>query len=92
MPPRKRAAAAPKPEPAVEQEELEASATEESPEGTAEADNTEGTAPADSPEPEPEHTEDDALDAELPCTICFADGWPDGVTARGCEHGTWTRT
>lgn len=78
MPPRKRAAAAAKPEPQGEQEGREAPAAEEAPE-------TEGVEDAKPDEGAP-------ADADLPCTVCFPDGWPDGVTARGCEHGSWTRT
>lgn len=89
MPPRKRTAAAPKPEPVLEEEGLEAPAAEETPEagGVEEAEPDRAASPAD---PEPKKA--DPADADLPCTVCFPDGWPDGVTARGCEHGSWTRT
>lgn len=29
--------------------------------------------------------------APLPCTECLPGGWPDGASAVGCTHGTWTR-
>ncbi|MGW2971336.1 hypothetical protein ACWDBO_31585 [Streptomyces mirabilis] len=78
MPPRKRAAAAAKPEPLGEQEGPEAPAVEE----TSEADGVKDAKPSAAA----------PTDVDLPCTVCFPDGWPDGVTARGCEHGSWTRT
>lgn len=28
---------------------------------------------------------------ERPCPLCFPDGWPQGATAVGCEHGHWAR-
>jgi hypothetical protein len=84
MPPRKRAAAAPKTQPAGKQEGLEAPDTEETPE----ADSVEEAAPDQSAGPD---SPADPASANLPCTVCFPDGWPDGVTARGCEHGSWTR-
>jgi hypothetical protein len=94
MPPRKRAASAPKSEP--EQEELETPADEVAPKETPEAVGAEEAEPEEAPSPEtpadPEPPEDDPADADLPCISCFSDGWPDGVTARGCEHGSWTRT
>ena len=29
---------------------------------------------------------------DTPCEEHFPTGWPDGVTAVGCEHGSWTRS
>ena len=28
---------------------------------------------------------------EPPCTECFPNGWPDGVTCAGCAHGQYYR-
>ena len=25
------------------------------------------------------------------CSVCNPDGWPEGVTGYGCEHGIWAR-
>lgn len=25
------------------------------------------------------------------CGLCYPDGWPEGATGLGCQHGSWTR-
>jgi hypothetical protein len=25
------------------------------------------------------------------CGDCYPEGWPDGATGLGCQHGSWTR-
>jgi hypothetical protein len=96
MPPRKRAASAPKADP--EQEPQETPAEDANEEPTAE----------EAPEPakaaksrEPDKAPADAGWEASPaapdskpslCRIHFADGVSDGVTAVACEHGSWVRT
>ncbi|MGW5123307.1 hypothetical protein ACWEQ7_04430 [Streptomyces sp. NPDC004069] len=33
----------------------------------------------------------DLQTVERPCPECIPNGWPEGVFAVGCTHGTWTR-
>ena len=48
-------------------------------------------APTETTSHAPQETKRGRRTAEAPCKICFPDGWPDSVTAVGCEHGSWTR-
>ncbi|MGE7437948.1 hypothetical protein [Kitasatospora sp. NPDC001175] len=34
-------------------------------------------------------TDPDTANREQPCPECFPDGWPEGASAVGCEHGSW---
>lgn len=94
MPPRAKKTTQAKPESEAEQETLQAPADEVPDEQPAAAD-PEAATPEDVSEPtppvEPEPARGDAQSDDLPCPVCFSDGWPDGVTSRGCEHGTWQR-
>lgn len=90
MPPRKRAAPAPKPKPAAEPEGLDALA-EDAPEEAADAGDAEADEATDAAPAEPEPAKGGDPDAEQPCTDCFPAGWPDGATSAGCGHGTWNR-
>jgi hypothetical protein len=45
--------------------------------------------PAPQAEPKPKRSE--RRPAALPCSICFPNGWSEGSTAVGCEHGSWKR-
>lgn len=47
--------------------------------------------PAEETSEEPQAAKRTRRTAVEPCTTCFPDGWPDGATAVGCEHGSWTR-
>ena len=85
MPPRKRAASAPKPEDALapeatDENQLPADGNQEPAAGDG---DTGGTPP-----------ERSDLQAEAPCAECFPGGWAAQATvvgALGCEHGTWQR-
>lgn len=89
MPPRKRAASAPKPdieEPAVED------GSEETAGGLAVAEPENLDAPGGDAEAKSERS--DIQTGEEPCTDCFPGGWVAQATvvgALGCEHGTWQR-
>jgi len=102
MPPRKRAASAPKSEP--EQEPLAPETEDEATGQQADADSHEPASPhADGDqEPDDEGSKDDKGDeperselqaADKPCGECFPNGWPDleGTFSVGCTHGTYTR-
>jgi hypothetical protein len=96
MPPRKRAASAPKTDPEQEPLETPAKDAEEEPatEGGPEPDAAPQKAPA---------VEDEKADAgwkaspaapDSGSSLCrkhFSDGVTDGVTAVACEHGSWYR-
>lgn len=77
MPPRKRAASAPKAE--SEQEPL-APETEDD----DQQDESPEQAPAGADATEPERS-------DLPCQECMPNGWPEGAYAVGCAHGTYVR-
>lgn len=103
MPPRKRAAAAPKtteapgadtapPEPAPP------AAGDETETAQPPATNGPGTADADLPpeettaaEPPAPPARSDLKDVEQPCAECFPNGWPEQAFSVGCTHGTWIR-
>lgn len=100
MPPRKRAASAPKPDPngcVVEP------ATEDDGDGTSEvpvepqdsddtgASTDSASAPAPDGDEEPGPERSDLQSVEAPCAECFPNGWPAQGYAVGCTHGTWTR-
>ncbi|MEV7034632.1 hypothetical protein AB0N99_30925 [Streptomyces sp. NPDC093272] len=102
MPPRKRAASAPKADP--EQEPAVIEADEEAPPNEADGSTAElvpgdpEDADADEEqEPkagEPEGDEPERSDlqtAEQPCAECCPNGWPEGAFSVGCTHGTWVR-
>ncbi|MEU0818961.1 hypothetical protein [Streptomyces mirabilis] len=76
MPPRKRAASAPKPE------------TEGTVAPLAE-DDSDDPAAEQPDEPKPERSDLQPVDA--PCLECFPNGWPEQSFAVGCTHSTWKR-
>lgn len=102
MPPRKRAASAPKDE--SEQEPL-------APENEADGQQADATGDPDAREPhdsddtgagdesaanagdgdgeKPERS--DLQTVDKPCEECFPNGWPEGAFSVGCTHGTWIR-
>lgn len=87
MPPRKRAQAAPKPDP----EETDGPVTDDETPPAAEQDS-DGASPDGDTEATPEQASVET-DSE-PCGQCFPGGWAaraDIVGALGCEHGTWQR-
>lgn len=87
MPPRKRAASAPKPDP---EETTEPVAEDDGDETTAEAVTAEPQDSDGDTEAKPERSDIQMVD--VPCPTCFPDGWGGpAVGARGCEHGTWQR-
>jgi hypothetical protein len=97
MPPRKRAASAPKTEEPDEQT-VEAPAEAEAGGG----DEAAAEAPVESvaeesaqpDESDGEQTRSDVQTGGEPCGYCFPGGWAakaDTVGALGCEHGTWQR-
>lgn len=107
MPPRKRAASAPKEEPAKEPETLEteggqqAELSDEDAASEAEAavepqdsddPGTDGpTAPAQDGETEAAPERSELQEADQPCSECMPNGWPEGAFSVGCTHGTWVR-
>lgn len=83
MPPRKRAASAPKAEPG--QEPL-------APED--EADGQQADAATDESTPDSDDAAAPAGDLQAvdkPHEECFPNGWPEGAFSVGCTHGTWVR-
>jgi hypothetical protein len=97
MPPRKRAASAPKDE---TEQELQTPETETAAEGQQA--ELEAAPAGDSTEPAPagDGGDQDAADeperselreAEMPCGECFPNGWPEGAFSVGCIHGTYVR-
>lgn len=104
MPPRKRAASAPKPEetlvpdtdadgqPDEETAEGQAPDTDETPTSAGGGQDPEADQNGDGDGDEPPERSD--LQAGEPCAECFPGGWAakaDTVGAVGCEHGTWQR-
>jgi hypothetical protein len=99
MPPRKRAASAPKEEP---EQELLAPETENDEQADAtggpdarepqDSDDTgagdESAANAGDGE-KPERS--DLQTVDQPHEECFPNGWPEGAYSVGCTHGTWVR-
>lgn len=95
MPPRKRAASAPKADPEQEplasesedgDEQAEA-ATDDSPEQAP--DGSDGAQKPDDGDVTPERS--DLQTADLPCQECMPNGWPEGAFSVGCTHGTYVR-
>jgi len=93
MPPRKRAASAPKTEPAQEPETLEAADTADTAGGDAAAEPDEAPADdsADQTPDAPKAERGDVQAAGKPCQECFPNGWPEGAFSVGCTHGTYVR-
>jgi len=102
MPPRKRAASAPKTEteqeplaPETETDGQEAEVSDET--AAAPADNDGDQAPDDANEQDDSGDKDDAPErsdlqtADQPCTECMPNGWPEGAYSVGCTHGTYIR-
>jgi hypothetical protein len=102
MPPRKRAASAPKAEP--EQEPLAPETEDEAAGRQADADSHEPAEETADPTPtdgggqEPDSAKDednaarnDLQAADKPCGECFPNGWPEGIFSVGCTHGTYIR-
>ncbi|MFI1165650.1 hypothetical protein ACH4UM_19045 [Streptomyces sp. NPDC020801] len=102
MPPRKRAASAPKAKPDEPIEPLTANedaglaadepASELPDSGPADDGSSDAgdPVPPDDPDDEPEGS-DDPQTADAPCIECFPGGWPAQSNAVGCTHGTWQR-
>jgi len=93
MPPRKRAASAPKTEPAQEPETLEAADTAGD-DAAAEPDEAPANGSADPTPPDaPKPERSDVQAADKPCQECFPNGWPEveGAFSVGCTHGTYIR-
>ncbi|NUQ98860.1 MAG: hypothetical protein HOY79_20645 [Streptomyces sp.] len=67
-----------------------AAKTATSPEKSPEDETPNAEAPA---KDVPKKSADSKSDTEAtgPCPECFPLGWPEGVEAAGCEHGSWTR-
>lgn len=91
MPPRKRAASAPKAE--TEQEPLapETEADDQHDDaGTDEsAEQASNGGDETSDEDAPERS--DLQTVDKPCEECLPNGWPEGASAVGCTHGTYVR-
>lgn len=93
MPPRKRAASAPKAE--TEQEpltpETEADDQQDDAGDPAEqtAEQASGGSDETSDEDAPERS--DLQTVDKPCEECLPNGWPEGASSVGCTHGTYVR-
>lgn len=92
MPPRKRAASAPKAEPEQEPLAPESEAEPEQADAGDSAEETPEEAPGATKPAEDEAPErSDLQTAEQPHEECFPNGWPEGAFSVGCTHGTWVR-
>lgn len=96
MPPRKRAASAPKAE--SEQEPLAPENEADDQQDAADDSASSAEEPQEqAPDGGEKPAEDDAPErsdlqtVDKPCKECFPNGWPEGAFSVGCTHGTWTR-
>jgi hypothetical protein len=91
MPPRKRAASAPKDEP--EQEPLTPDASTGTEPDEAQTADAADEAPADTDQNDGggDAERSDLQTADQPCPECLPNGWPEGAFSVGCTHGTWVR-